>query len=176
MRTAARMGRGCLGEILLGAGAGRGRVGGGVCRLARSRFVRSRRVCVRALRVCVLSQFPPSAALPDSGERAVPLLRVRCPFLPSLLLLPFRADSVFPAGLSGAPVSQAQVSRAQRASELSRFPQVPFPPYPPRPVRPAHSAFTLLEFAPLLLNLPLPLVAPLSSLVLHLGLPRAFLL
>lgn len=99
---------------------------GGVCRLARTRPVRSRRVCVRALRVCVWSQFPPSATLPDLGERAVPLFGFG---VPSFLNLHSSRSARTPVR---APDSQAQVRRAQRASQLSRFPRPPLP----RAVRP----------------------------------------
>lgn len=82
------------------------------------------RACVR---VCVWSQFPPSAALPNWGtERPSP-----CP-----ASLPSRPPAPPPPrGLraSGRPVqssdSQVQVRRARRASQRSRF---TLPP-PPRP-------------------------------------------
>lgn len=63
---------------------------------------------------------------------------------------------MLPAGRCRAPDPQAQVRWARRpASQPSRFPRSPSPA--PRPLRSAHSAFTLLEFAPLLLRSPPPL-------------------
>lgn len=127
------------------------------------------------MRACVFACGHSSRHQPLSQtgrERAVPLLGALCPFLPCPRLLPLRADSVLPAGLSRAPDSQAQVRRTRRASQRSRFPR---PPPPPRPVRSAHSAFTPPEFARLPLSPPPPPRRSRASQVLHLGLPPGFL-
>lgn len=77
-----------------------------------------------------------------------------CPFLLYPWLLPLHAVSVLPADLfwGFGPSGSGKAPRA--ASQLSRF-------LYPHPVRSAHSAFTLQEFAPLLLSRP---PAPLHSL------------
>lgn len=123
---------------------------GGVFRLARTRSVRSRRVCVRALRVCVWSQFPPSATLPDLGERAV-YLRLVSASLPSLtsILPPPRGlgaspgltgtGKTGPASFSTEPFSETLLAPCGPPTRRSLFwsspcccPACPRPPAAPR--------------------------------------------
>lgn len=84
MRTTSPRGWGLLGEAALGAGAGRRRRKGGACGLARTRLVRSRRVCVRA---CVFACGHSSRHQPLSLTRGSERPLSSVPGVPSFLTL-----------------------------------------------------------------------------------------
>lgn len=98
------------------------------------------RACVR---VCVWSQFPPSAALPNWGsERPLSV-----PGIPSFVTPSSSPSTRTPCFRQACPkLRLAGTGKAGPASVSTE----PFYPAPPpltsRPVRSAHSAFTLLEF------------------------------
>lgn len=164
-----QMGRGCLRETALGAGAERGRGRAEFSGLrARASGGRVECACVR----CVFACGHSSRHQPLSQTRGSELFLFFV-FGVSSFLSPLSRPSTRTPRSSrpvGAPDSQTQVRRAQRASRLSRFPQAPSP----RPVRSAHSAFTLLEFDAAVQRSPHPLGAPLAAPVLHSGLPLGF--
>lgn len=130
---------------------------GGVCRLARTRPVRSRRVCVRALRVCVWSQFPPSATLPDSGERALYLCwgSASLPSLTSILPPP--------RGLRASPGLTGTGKAGQASFSTEPFSETPPPLAPCGPP----TRRSLFGSSPCCLACPHPLAAPLASYAPH---------
>lgn len=131
MRTTSRRGRGCLGQTSLGAGAGRRRRRGGVCRLARTRFVWSRRVCVRAcVFACGHSSRHQPLSLTRGSERPLSFCPVSFPPLPPA--------PPPPRGLSasGRPVQGSGPAGTGKALPAASFSTEPFSPGPPPPPPP----------------------------------------
>lgn len=169
MRTTSRRGRGCLGQTSLGAGAGRRRRRGGVCRLARTRFVWSRRVCVRAcVFACGHSSRHQPLSLTRGSERPLSFCPVSLPPLPPA--------PPPPRGLSasGRPVQgsgPAGTGKALPAASFSTEPFSPGPPPPPAPCGPPTRCSLFWSSPGCCSAHPHPLDAPRASQVLLLGSP-----